>query len=130
MAAPKIGSRRILVDNVAYRWRIRRRATYLQSDYGSGKLHVSVELFERSGAVLILHTDRPHPADWSTEKIEPVRPADVAAWIRLALQIGWKPTVSGPQFVCACGGAAEGSFFLQRSDSSQKLIVIHDTHSA
>jgi hypothetical protein len=118
MAAPKTGSRQIVVDNVVYRWRIRRRATSLQSDYGSGKLHVSVELFARSGAVLILHSDRPHPADWSTERVEPVCPADVAAWIRLALQIGWEPTVSGPQFICTCGGAYE-SFFVQRSDRPQ-----------
>jgi hypothetical protein len=119
MAAPKSGSRRIVVDNVVYRWRIRRRATYLQSDYGSGKLHVSVELFARSGAVLVLHSDRPHPADWSTERVEPVCPADVAAWIRLALQIGWEPTVSGPQFICTWGGATYDSFFVQRSDRPQ-----------
>ena len=49
MATRKIGSRRIVVDGIAYRWRIRKRATYSQADYGHGKLHVAVELAERPG---------------------------------------------------------------------------------
>lgn len=117
MAAPRTGSRRIVVDDVAYRWRIRRRATRAQSDYGSGKLYLSVELFARPGAVLVLHSDRPHPADWSTGQAEPIRPADVAAWIRLALQSGWEPAAPGPQFICRCGGVTYESFFVKGSDS-------------
>ena len=43
MAMRKRGSRRIVVDGAAYRWRIRRRATLCQADYGNGTLHVGVE---------------------------------------------------------------------------------------
>jgi hypothetical protein len=35
MSIPKTGSRIISVEGVKYRWRIRRKATYLQSDYGT-----------------------------------------------------------------------------------------------
>jgi hypothetical protein len=52
VATRKTGSRRLVVDGVAYRWRIRRRATYSQADYGSGTLHVVVELAEQPGAEL------------------------------------------------------------------------------
>jgi hypothetical protein len=116
MAAPKTGSRRIVVDDIAYRWRIRRRATVMQADYGCGKLHVSVELFRRPGAVLVLHTDRPHPADWGTGEVVPVCPVDIAEWVRLAVQAGWAPAVPGPQFACTCGGDRNASFFLRRTD--------------
>lgn len=111
MVAPKTGSRRIVVDDVA-RWRPRRRATVLQADYGCGKLHVSVELFRRPGAVLLLFTDRPHPADWATREVVPVCPVDIADWVRLAVE------VPGPQFVCSRGGDRSASFFLRRADRS------------
>lgn len=96
MAMRKTGSRRLVVDGVAYRWRIRRRATYGQSDYGCGKLHVAVEQAEEQpGAVLVLYTDRPHPADWGTRQVLPVRPSDVARWVREALAAGWVPSEPG-----------------------------------
>lgn len=98
MATRRTGSRPITVDGVAYRWRIRRRATNCQADYGSGKLHVAVELAERSGAVLVLVTDRPHPRDWSTEVAMSITPSDVAGWVRLAVRLGWIPFEQGPQF--------------------------------
>ena len=99
VATRKTGSRRLVVDGVAYRWRIRRRATYSQADYGYGTLHVAVELAEESGAVLVLYTDRPHPADWNTESVVPVCPSDVAGWVREALASGWVASRPGPQFI-------------------------------
>jgi hypothetical protein len=59
MATRKIGSRQLVVDGIAFRWRIRHRATYGQMDYGHGTIHVTVELAERPGTLLILYTDRP-----------------------------------------------------------------------
>lgn len=107
MAARKTGSRRLVVDGVAYRWRIRRRATYSQADYGVGTLHVAVESTEQPGTVLVLHPARPHPAHWSTGRVDPVRPSDVAGWVREALAAGWVPSRLGPQFVrCAAGEPA------------------------
>jgi len=98
MATRKTGSRQLVVDGITYRWRIRRRATSLQSDYGHGTLHVAVELAEQPGAVLILFTNRPHPADCGTDRVAPVRPSDVAVWVREALAAGWAPSTPGPQF--------------------------------
>ena len=98
MATRKAGSRNLVVDGIAYRWRIRRRATSLQSDYGGGTLHIAVELAEQPGAVLVLYTDRPHPADWGTKEVTPIRPSDVAKWVREALAAGWLPSQPGPQF--------------------------------
>ena len=98
MAMRKAGSRKLVVDGVVYRWRIRRRATPLQTDFGHGTLHVAVELAERPGAVLVVYTDRPHPADWGTNQVTPIRPADVARLVREALAAGWSPAQPGPQF--------------------------------
>ena len=98
MATRKTGSRRIVVDGVAYRWRIRRKATSMQADYGTGRLHVAVERADDPGALLVLFTDRPHPQDWSTRQAAPVRPSDVAGWIRQALRAGWTAGESGRQF--------------------------------
>jgi hypothetical protein len=99
VAIRKTGTRRLVVDGVTDRWRIRRRATYSQSDYGCGALHVAVELAEQPGAVLLLYTDRPHPADWGTNQVAPVYPSDVAGWVREALIAGWRPSKPGPQFI-------------------------------
>jgi hypothetical protein len=98
MATRKTGSRRIVVDGVAYRWRIRKRGTYSQTGYGCGKVHLTVELAEQPGAILMLYTDRPHPADWGTKVVVPVRPSDVAGWVREALAAGWMPSQPGSQF--------------------------------
>jgi hypothetical protein len=97
MAFPKAGSRRILIDGVAYCWRIRRKPTRLQADYGSGRLHVAVQLASAAGTTLELFTDRPHPGDWATSKVTPVLPSDVAIWVRHAIALGWQPGRRGPQ---------------------------------
>lgn len=97
MATRKTGSRRLVVDGTAYRWRIRHRATNFQADYGAGILHVAVESANQPGSVLILLTDRPHPSDWGTEKVVPVTPSDVAGWIRSAVRAGWDASRPGPQ---------------------------------
>jgi hypothetical protein len=99
VATRKTGSRRLVVDGVVYRWRIRKRATNLQADYGWGMLDVAVELAEQPGAVLVLFTDRPHPSDWNTRQVVPIRPANMAGWVREALAAGWVPSQPGPQFI-------------------------------
>ncbi|HYH69288.1 MAG TPA: hypothetical protein VD866_31635 [Urbifossiella sp.] len=100
MAIRKIGSRRIVVDGVAYRWRVRHRGTYSQTDYGVGRLSLAVESADAAGSVLVVETDRPHPHDIFTapEQVRPVRPVDVAGWVRDAIRAGWSPNDSGPQF--------------------------------
>lgn len=97
MAIRKTGTRQIVVDGAAYRWRIRRRPTSFQTDYGSGTLSLAVESANHAGAVLVLLTDRPHPKDCVPKPLNPIKPSDVASWIRLAIRTGWVPSQPGPQ---------------------------------
>jgi hypothetical protein len=97
MAIPKTGSRVIFVDGVKYHWLIRRKATYTQSVYGSGHLHIAVEHADMPGTTLVLFTDRQHPKDWATRQVQPVLPSDVTRWIRKAIELGWVPTAKGSQ---------------------------------
>jgi hypothetical protein len=98
MAIPKKGSRKIVVNDITYSWLIRRKATYGQVDYGYGKLHVAIELFDKPESVLVIITDNPHPHDIKTTEIISVTPQYVEKWIQEALDLGWKPFQNGPQF--------------------------------
>ena len=100
MAIRKTGSRRIVVDGVPYRWRVRHRGTYSQTDYGIGTLALAVESADAAGSVLVVMTDFPHPHDvfTSPEQVRPVRPANVAGWVREAIEAGCAPAEPGPQF--------------------------------
>ncbi|MEG4234139.1 hypothetical protein QUA40_18845 [Microcoleus sp. Pol11C3] len=62
----------------------------------------------RAGVLVIL-TDRPHPQGGSLANCEvPVKPSDVAQWIRQAVQLGWQPQLPGITFeVQIAGGRAE-----------------------
>jgi hypothetical protein len=106
MATRKVGSRQLVVDGFAYHWRIRHRATYGQMDYGYSTLHVAVQLEEDLGALLVLYTDRPHPADRVPKPIVSVRPSDVAGWVCQAIQAGWEPSRPGPQFHVRVSGSS------------------------
>ena len=97
MAFPKAGSRTISVDGAAYCWRIRRKATHRQADYGSGRLHVAIQLAAEPGTTLVLFTDRPHPSDWATTRVIPITPSDIAVWVRKAIKLGWRPAARGAQ---------------------------------
>lgn len=98
MTIPKKGTRLIVVDNENYRWMIRRKATYHQKDYGSGRLHIAVEKVmsdDRKGSVLLIISDRQHPKDWLTKSVKPITPFDVATWIKKAIAAGWQADQSG-----------------------------------
>lgn len=98
MTIPRKGSRKIVVDGVKYRWLIRRKATYSQADYGDGKIHVAIESDDKNGTILLIETDRPHPADCATDEVIPVKPSDVASWIKAAIGKGWNPKKSSATF--------------------------------
>ncbi|MCC3408236.1 MAG: hypothetical protein JGK17_22130 [Microcoleus sp. PH2017_10_PVI_O_A] len=105
MSIPKKGTRKIIVDGESFIWLIRRQPTYTQECFHGGNLHVAVEHAENSGSVLVIITDRPHPQNGSINHCEiPVRPSDVAQWIRQALQLGWQPTRSGIPFQVQIAG--------------------------
>ncbi|MFF0509593.1 hypothetical protein [Streptomyces sp. NPDC004250] len=97
MALLRKGSRRIVVDGTAYRWRLRGRPTYVQGLAWS-PCTFAVEHDDTRGATLVVTTDQPHPSNWIRRAAEPVQPSRVAAAIRLALREGWIPTVPGSAF--------------------------------
>ena len=86
-----------MVESTAYRWLIRRKATYSQTDYGRGSIHVAIELATDPGTSLVIYTDRGHPGDWNTKEVVPVTPVDVSIWITQALQQNWHPERGGVQ---------------------------------
>lgn len=96
MAMPKKGARKIVVDNVAYRWRIRSE--------GSGEHNVTVVVEEvtDSGSVctLVVDTSVPYVDYWLTGEFQTViAPAAIAKYIRMGLEKGWKPLQKGKPFV-------------------------------
>jgi hypothetical protein len=94
MSIPKQGTRNIVVGGQPFVWLIRRKVTYLQACYPEGCLIVAVEHAQLPGAALIIVTDHLHPNGLSYAQ-DPVTPADVAAWIEQALQMGWLPIQAG-----------------------------------
>jgi hypothetical protein len=95
MAIPKKGSRVITVDGVAYRWRIRRKPTYLQG-LTHGALTFAVDLAQDPGSILVVTTDSVRPDNWVVLPGRAVRPVEVADTIRAALRQGWRPGQPGP----------------------------------
>ncbi|MEU0832517.1 hypothetical protein [Streptomyces sp. NPDC005969] len=97
MALVRKGSRRIVVDGTAYRWRLRGRPTYFQGMAWS-PCTFAVEHADTPGTVLLVTTNQPHTSNWIGREAEPVLPSGVAAAIRLALHGGWTPTTLGSTF--------------------------------
>lgn len=95
MAIPKKGTRIITVEQERYRWLIRRKATYTQSVYGTGRIHIAIEHAEPPGTALFIYTDREHSKDCNTKPVMPVTPTDISNWVKQALQLNWKPELKG-----------------------------------
>jgi hypothetical protein len=98
MSIPKKGTRKIIVGEEPFIWLIRRKATYTQSCYPDGCLHIAVEHAQEPGSKLIIETDRLHPEGFSLTQINPIVPSDVALWIEQALEMSWMPKKSGKPF--------------------------------
>jgi len=96
----KTGARRITVDGIAYRWRVRHRAHPFTALNWDGRIHVSVELADGTGSVLVVFTGHQHSRDIDTYPpgVDPVLPSDIVEWIRQSLAAGWQPAKRGPQF--------------------------------
>nr|WP_079034066.1 MULTISPECIES: hypothetical protein [unclassified Streptomyces] len=97
MALVRKGSRRIVIDGTAYRWRLRGRPTYSQG-LGWSPCTFAVGHADTAGMTLVVTTDQPHPSNWLDHEARPVLPSAVAAAVRLALRAGWAPTEPGPPF--------------------------------
>ena len=99
MSIPKKGARTIIADGEIYKWLIRRKATYNQTDYGTGHVHVAIEHDSKPNTSLVIYTDRKHPKDWSVNNPIGILPSDISKWIKQALELGWKPKIKGVQFL-------------------------------
>lgn len=116
MSLARKGSRRIVVDQVAFRWAVRRRPTYCQAN-GWTPLRFVVHRADRPGSVLVVSLPYAHPGNWLGLPSTAVRPVLVALAVRRALAAGWQPTRPGPPFtltfrdhddVESCGGITRG----------------------
>jgi hypothetical protein len=96
MALNRKGSRRITVDGIEYRWRIRRKPSYMQGLCWSPMTYaVEAASGSEPGTTLIVNSGQAHPSNWVGVETEPIRPAHVAASIREARDQGWDPTRVG-----------------------------------
>jgi hypothetical protein len=98
MALVRKGSRSIVVDGTAYRWRLRGRPTYFQGLAWS-PCTFAVEHEQTPGSTLVVITDQPHPSNWFGRASQPVLPAQVAQVIERALAEGWSPAHPGRPFL-------------------------------
>jgi hypothetical protein len=104
MSIAKKGSRRIVVDDVAYRWSVRRQGTYsdvyqaLEKAAEGAPLRVAVELADTGGSVLVVETDQPRHFEFSQLPAGQILPSDVEVWIREAIEAGWTPAHPGAAF--------------------------------
>jgi hypothetical protein len=90
MAISKKYSRRIVVDGIAYRWRVPPEVEYDQTGH-DGLVIVNVWLEEGAGQTLRL-LGSSHPMRNAAEPASVITPQRVAAGIRAALLAGWQPT--------------------------------------
>jgi hypothetical protein len=97
MAIRKTGSRRIIVDGVAYLWRVRPRPTYSQAN-AWGPLSVCVQLAKNPGSVLVVNLTVPRPDNWLHSTSTRVTPGKMESLIRSGLAAGWHPERAGRQF--------------------------------
>lgn len=106
MAIPKKGSRLIVVDGMAYRWRVRHKPTYSQAN-GWGGMAVAIERADAKGAALLVQMPQMHPGNWMGAESKPVLPSDVERFIRYALSSGWRSSEQGEAFRVAAADVAQ-----------------------
>ncbi|MEV7186669.1 hypothetical protein [Kitasatospora sp. NPDC093102] len=96
MALARKGSRRIVVDGVAYRWRVSSR--HWCCDYEGTTLGYAVEDAAHPGTTLVVDTGRPALRNPDAVPAHLVLPREVAAGIRFARSKGWTPGAGGSPF--------------------------------
>ncbi len=96
MAIARKDSRRIVVDDATYRWKVRRRPTYNQG-LASPILFV-VELAAQPAGRLCVALPAARPDNWLRVGSTVVTPALVACHVRAARAAGWEPDRRGPAF--------------------------------
>ena len=91
------GNRIITVDDVEYRWLIRKKPTYCQGAFAS-PMKFAVEIVKNSGQTLLVDTEIPRPDNWLERPSSSITPRHVFMAIRQALNMGWDPCEPGPAF--------------------------------
>jgi hypothetical protein len=97
MTIPKKGSRKIIVDNIEYRWRVRHKGTYMQDVFESF-LTASVELYENPQNALLVEFPWVRFDAYIGDAKQPVTPKLIESCIKTALSQGWKPNEKGKTF--------------------------------
>ncbi|MFN8577026.1 MAG: hypothetical protein U0354_09235 [Candidatus Sericytochromatia bacterium] len=99
MSIPKKGSRKIVVENINYRWTIRKNATYSQSCFGTNLL-VAVELFEVPSCTLSINfpNTRFDNLVKGNENSKIITPKLIEYCIKDAINKGWEPDKNGVTF--------------------------------
>ena len=89
MAIPKKGSRKIIVDNVVYRWRVRKNYRRVGEE---PSLLAAVELDENPQGVLSIRFPlAKYYDDWYLGAKKAVSPKHIEECIKNAVGNGWKP---------------------------------------
>ena len=97
MAISSAGSRNIIVDEFNYKWLVRRKGTYSQSNAWTG-LSFAAELTDGGGSTLHATLSGPRSDNYLGVPSGVVTPGLVAKAIRGAMAAGWEPTKRGPSF--------------------------------
>ncbi|MEW2357492.1 hypothetical protein [Spirillospora sp. NPDC029432] len=97
MALASKGSRRIVVDGVEFRWKVRSRPTYCQA-MGWSPLTFAVQQADAPGARLMVYLPCAHPSNAAGLPAGVVLPRTVVAAITTAKSQGWTPSERGPEF--------------------------------
>ncbi|MCP5500484.1 MAG: hypothetical protein H7A25_11310 [Leptospiraceae bacterium] len=98
MSIPKKGSRKIIVNNIEFRWRVRHKPTYLQGAFG----HIAtaaIELFEHPVSVLLVKFPFARCDNWLGISSLAITPALLERVINKAIEEGWKSTSSEKYFL-------------------------------
>jgi len=97
MAINRKGSRRVVVDDVVYRWTIRRKPSRGQA-YEWSPLRVAISPDAGLGTTLVVEANGERPDAYLQISPVTMTPATIAATIRAALASGWRSTEPGPPF--------------------------------
>ncbi len=90
--------RPVFVDGCIFRWRVRSRPTYSPMLCES-PIVVAVEPEINTGSTLLIDLPQSHPGNILGETAAPILPSNVANYIRLAIESGWKPKKRGKPFI-------------------------------
>ncbi|SHI49040.1 hypothetical protein SAMN02745181_0242 [Rubritalea squalenifaciens DSM 18772] len=101
MALPQKGSRKIVVDGIAYRWTIRKKPSYDQALCASS-LTAAAELYVDPASTLSIEFKGFRADNWMQEEGLAIGPKEIAQAIRQALQAGWQAEEHGPTFSISC----------------------------